>query len=86
MRDESEIQADITAVKNLLAQRDNDALEAIDKLVVGVAECESILNLPQLVFDCLKEFYQTAKSRIGLREQVRALIAELEGGSQEEAE
>ena len=79
MRDESEIQADITAVKNILAQRDNDALEAIDKLVVGVAECTNILNLPQLVFDCLKDFYQTAKNRIALREQVRALIAELEG-------
>lgn len=73
-----EIQSEINGIKNLLAQRDNDALEAIDKLVVGVAECESILSLPQLIFDCLKAFYETAVHRIALREKVRELIAQLE--------
>lgn len=73
-----EIQTEINGLKNLLAQRDNDALEAIDRLVAGVADCTSILKLPQLVFDILVEFRETAKTRIALREKLRELAAELE--------
>lgn len=79
MATRDEIQFEINGLKNLLAQRDNDALEAIDTLVVGVAECTSVLELPQLVFDTLKSFYEMAKVRIDLRKQVRELIEQLEG-------
>lgn len=79
MATRDEIQTEINGLKNLLAQRDNDALEAIDTLVVGVAECTNVLKLPQLIFDTLKSFYEAAKVRIGLRTQVRELIEQLEG-------
>lgn len=72
-----DIQAEINGLKNLLEQRDNDALEAIDTLVVGVAECSNILRLPQLISDTLRSFYETAKIRIGLRTQIRELMARL---------
>ena len=73
-----EIQTEINGLKNLLAQRDNDALEAIDTLVVGVDECTNILKLPQLIFDTLASFYEASKTRIALRTKLRELIAELE--------
>lgn len=78
MATRDEIQTDINGLKNLLAQRDNDALEAIDKLVVGVAECTNVLKLPQLILDTLKGFYESAKVRIDLREKLRELMKELE--------
>lgn len=82
MATRDEIQSEINGLKNLLAQRDNDALEAIDTLVVGVAECTNILKLPQLIFDTLKDFYETAKARIELRTKLRELIEQLEGAEE----
>lgn len=78
MATRDEIQSEINGLKNLLAQRDNDALEAIDTLVVGVAECKNVLQIPQLIIDTLKSFYETAKVRIGLRTELREKMAELE--------
>lgn len=82
MATRDEIQSEINGLKNLLAQRDNDALEAIDTLVVGVAECTNIFKLPQLIFDTLKDFYETAKARIELRTKLRELIEQLEGAEE----
>ena len=73
-----EAQAEINGLSNLLAQRDNDALEAIDALVAGVSECTSALKLPQLILDTLSSFRETAKTRIALREKLRELVSELE--------
>ena len=73
-----ETQAEINGLKNLLAQQDDDALEAIDTLAANVAECTNILKLPQLIFDTLKEFYESAKHRIELRTKLRELIADLD--------
>ena len=75
---QDEIQIEINSLKNLLAQRDNDALEAIDKLVVAVTECKSLLSLTQVILDCLKSFYEAASERIALRTQLRELIGQLE--------
>lgn len=72
---QSEIMSEINALKNLLEQRDNDALEAIDELVVAVKECKSVLNLTSAIMQCLTQFYESAKERIALRARLRELIA-----------
>ncbi len=73
-----EIQTEINGLKNILAQRDNDALEAMDELVVAVADCKSIISLTQAIFDCLRSFREAAATRISLRAQLRELIEQLE--------
>lgn len=73
-----QIQMEINGLKNILAQRDNDALEAMDQLVVQVANCKSILSLTQVIFDCLRSFAESAQRRIELRAALRELIEQLE--------
>ena len=75
---QDEIQTEINGLKNILAQRDNDALEAIDKLVVAVTECKSLISLTQVILDCLRAFYESASQRIQLRTMLRELIEQLE--------
>lgn len=75
---QDEIQMEINGLKNILAQRDNDALEAIDKLVVAVTECKSLISLTQVILDCLRTFYESASQRIRLRTTLRELIEQLE--------
>ena len=77
-RDPQEIQGEITGLINLLSQRDNDALEAIDKLVIAVSDCESPQHLGEAILECLPDFAASARNRIALRTEVRELIAELE--------
>lgn len=75
---QDEIRTEINSLKNILAQRDNDALEAIDKLVVAVSECKSIISLTQVIFDCMGSFYESATRRIQLRTALRELAEQLE--------
>lgn len=75
---QEEIQTEINGLKNILAQRDNDALEAIDKLVVAVSECKSLISLTQVIFDCMRSFYESASQRIQLRTALRELAEQLE--------
>lgn len=73
-----ETQAEINGLKNLLAQQDDAALEAIDTLAANAAECTNILKLPQLIFDTLAAFRETAENRIALRAKLRGLITDLD--------
>ena len=75
---QDEIQTEINGLMNILAQRDNAALEAIDKLVVAVTECKSLISLTQVILDCLRAFYESASQRIQLRTMLRELIEQLE--------
>lgn len=72
-----EIETEIRSLKNILEQRDNDALEAMDKFVVVVKE-GSLVSLLQAIRTTLESFYDSAKDRIALRTRLRELIGQLD--------
>ena len=72
-----EIETEIRSLKNILEQRDNDALEAMDQFVVVVKE-GSLVSLLQAIRTTLESFYDSAKNRIALRAELRELIGQLD--------
>lgn len=77
-----ELEAELRGLKNLIEQRDNDALEAIDKLVVAAA-AGSVTSLVKTIIETLKDFAETCQARIDLRTKIREVTEELNGTTEE---
>lgn len=77
-----ELEAELRGLKNLIEQRDNDALEAIDKLVVAAA-AGSVTSLVKTIIETLKDFAETCQARIDLRAKIREVTEELNGTTEE---
>lgn len=72
-----ELEAELRALKDLIGQKDNDALEAMDELVVAAA-AGSVTTLIKTIIDTLKDFAETCQARIELRAKIREVTAEIE--------
>lgn len=72
-----ELQSELNALLDLIAQRDNDALEAIDQLVVAAA-AGSVTTLVKTIIETLKSFAETCQARIELRDKIREIKQKLE--------